>query len=52
MVAQHQPVAIDGLWGLTFGTESTGGTGTLLFSAGPDNQADGLLGSINPVAQG
>lgn len=49
---QQRPIAIDGLWGLLFGTASTGGTGTLLFSAGPNNQADGLLGSINPVAAG
>jgi uncharacterized protein (TIGR03118 family) len=49
---QHQPITIDGLWGLRFGTANTGGTGTLLFSAGPNGQADGLLGSVNPVAQG
>jgi len=52
LTEQQQPIAIDGLWGLLFGTASTGGTGTLLFSAGPNNQADGLLGSINPVAAG
>ncbi|MBV9449223.1 MAG: TIGR03118 family protein [Streptosporangiaceae bacterium] len=46
---QHKPVSIDGLWGLAFGTASTGGTNTLLFSSGPDNQNDGLLGSINPA---
>jgi uncharacterized protein (TIGR03118 family) len=49
---QHQPLTISGLWGLRFGTATDGGPGTLLFSAGPDNQADGLLGSINPVAHG
>ena len=49
---QQRPITIDGLWGLKFGTASTGGTGTLLFSAGLVNQVDGLLGSINPVAQG
>jgi uncharacterized protein (TIGR03118 family) len=43
------PIAIDGLWALKFGTASTGGTGTLLFSAGPNNQADGLIGSLNPA---
>ncbi len=47
---QHKPISIDGLWGLTFGTASTGGTNTLLFSSGPDNQTDGLLGSINPAS--
>lgn len=42
------PIAIDGLWGLTFGTASTGGTGTLLFSAGINHEMDGLFGAINP----
>jgi uncharacterized protein (TIGR03118 family) len=44
----HQPITIDGLWALQFGTATTGGTGTLLFSAGPNGEADGLLGSLNP----
>jgi uncharacterized protein (TIGR03118 family) len=47
--ADHQPIQIDGLWGLKFGTASTGGTGTLLFSSGPNGEADGLVGAINPV---
>jgi uncharacterized protein (TIGR03118 family) len=46
---KHQPIQIDGLWGLIFGTATTGGTGTLLFSAGINDEADGLVGSINPV---
>jgi uncharacterized protein (TIGR03118 family) len=44
-----KPLTIDGLWGLTVGTASTGGTGTLLFSAGIDDEQDGLLGAINPT---
>ena len=44
----HQAVTIDGLWALQFGTATTGGTGTLLFSAGPDGEAHGLLGALNP----
>jgi uncharacterized protein (TIGR03118 family) len=47
---QHQLVHIDGLWGLKFGTASTGGTGTLLFSAGLNDENDGLIGSLNPVS--
>ncbi len=43
-------ITIDGLWALTFGTASTGGTGTLLFSAGINGEKDGLLGSINPLS--
>jgi uncharacterized protein (TIGR03118 family) len=47
---QAKPITIDGLWGLDFGTASTGGTGTLLFSAGPNGQANGLIGSLNPAS--
>lgn len=46
---QGKPISIDGLWGLDFGTATTGGTNTLLFSSGPDSEADGLIGSINPA---
>jgi uncharacterized protein (TIGR03118 family) len=50
LLSKHfRPIRIDGLWALTFGTASTGGTGTLLFSAGIDNEMHGLVGSINPV---
>lgn len=44
----HKPIRIGGLWALQFGTAATGGTGTLLFSAGPNDEADGLLGALNP----
>jgi uncharacterized protein (TIGR03118 family) len=43
----HHSITIQGLWGLKFGTAATGGTNTLLFSAGIHDEADGLLGSIN-----
>jgi uncharacterized protein (TIGR03118 family) len=46
---QHQPIQIDHLWALKFGTATTGGTGTLLFSAGINDEVDGLVGAINPV---
>ena len=46
---QRQPIQIDDLWALHFGTAATGGTGTLLFSAGINDEKDGLVGSINPV---
>ncbi len=48
--AQHQPISIDGLWGLGFGTASMAGTGTLIFSAGPNGEQNGLIGSINPAS--
>jgi uncharacterized protein (TIGR03118 family) len=46
---QGQPVQIDDLWGLRFGTDTTGGEHTLLFSAGINDEKDGLVGSINHV---
>lgn len=46
---QRKPVQIDDLWALKFGTASTGGIGTLLFSAGINDEKDGLVGAINPV---
>ncbi len=46
---KRQPIQIDDLWALTFGTATTGGTGTLLFSAGINDEKDGLVGSINAV---
>jgi uncharacterized protein (TIGR03118 family) len=48
MNAHNKPITIQDLWGLKVGTSSTGGTQTVLFSAGIHNQNDGLLGSINP----
>jgi uncharacterized protein (TIGR03118 family) len=46
---QGKPIQIDDLWALKFGNAHTGGTGTLLFSAGINDEKDGLVGSINPV---
>jgi uncharacterized protein (TIGR03118 family) len=43
-----RPIAIDGLWALLRGTASTGGTGAVWFSAGPNEEADGLVGQIRP----
>lgn len=40
------PIQISGLWGLRFGNGVTGGPETLLFSAGLDHEAHGLLGAI------
>ncbi len=40
-------LAIDGLWGLAFGNGAAAGpTNTLLFTAGPNDEADGLFGSL------
>ena len=43
------PIQIDDLWALKFGTQATGGTNTLLFSAGINDEKDGLVGAINAV---
>jgi uncharacterized protein (TIGR03118 family) len=43
----HQPIAIDGLWGIGFGNGANAGpTNTLFFAAGPNDEEDGLFGSI------
>jgi uncharacterized protein (TIGR03118 family) len=39
-------ITIDGLWGLQFGNGVAGDPMALLFSAGPNGEADGLLGSL------
>ena len=43
------PIQIDDLWALKFGTQATGGTNTLLFSAGINDEKDGLVGAVNAV---
>jgi uncharacterized protein (TIGR03118 family) len=41
------PIAIDGLWALTFGNGATAGsTNTLFFTAGPGDEEHGLFGSL------
>jgi len=42
---------IDGLWALGFGNGANSGPGnTLFFTAGPDNETNGLFGTLTPVA--
>jgi len=44
------PIAIDGLWGLTFGNGGKAGVPeALYFTAGLNGEADGLFGSIVPT---
>jgi uncharacterized protein (TIGR03118 family) len=41
---------IDGLWSLTFGNDATAGlANTMFFTAGINNETDGLFGTITPV---
>ena len=43
-------VFIDGIWSLTFGNNGTAGPSTtLFFTAGPNNETDGLFGTLTPV---
>lgn len=44
------PIAVDGLWALLPGTAASGGVGTLWFSAGPDDESNGLVGQLIPVS--
>jgi uncharacterized protein (TIGR03118 family) len=47
---RHQhAIAIDGLWGLRFGNGVAGSIHTLLFTAGPDDEAHGLFGAIHHI---
>ena len=42
---------IDGLWALRFGNDNAAGPATtLFFTAGPDNETNGLLGTLTPIA--
>jgi uncharacterized protein (TIGR03118 family) len=48
--ATGAPITIPGLWGLQFGNGvSAGDKTTLFFSAGPDDEAHGLFGSLTPA---
>jgi uncharacterized protein (TIGR03118 family) len=43
-------VTIDGLWSLTFGNDANAGpANTLFFTAGINNEADGLFGTLTPT---
>lgn len=44
-----QAIVIDGLWTMKFGNGGNGGSAnTLYFTAGPNEEADGLFGSLDP----
>ena len=43
-----KPLAIDGLWGLIVGDSVAGGVDSVWFSAGPDDESHGLLGTLRP----
>lgn len=50
--ANNRPITIDGLWGLDFGNDANAGPSTtLFFTAGLNDEADGLFGSLVSVAR-
>ena len=50
--AHRLKVSIDGLWSLQFGHggANNGSTSTLFFTAGPNDETDGLFGSITLIS--
>ena len=42
---------IDGLWGLDFGNGSSAPSNSLIFTAGPIGESQGLLGTLTPVPE-
>jgi uncharacterized protein (TIGR03118 family) len=52
VAAGGQPIVIDGLWGIGFGsgTANSGPLNTLFFAAGPNGESNGLFGSLTPVS--
>ena len=48
--ANNRAITIDGLWGLLVGNGGNGGdVDKVYFTAGPNDEADGLFGSIAPI---
>ena len=48
----ERPIVINGLWALAFGNGGRGGRPeTLYFTAGPNDESDGLFGSLDPVPE-
>jgi uncharacterized protein (TIGR03118 family) len=50
--SDHKPITIDGLWSLQFGhgAANNGPLNTLFFTAGPNDENDGLFGSITAAS--
>ena len=44
-----KPVVIEGLWTLTLGGGAKSSSDTLFFTAGPNDESDGLFGTITPA---
>jgi len=49
--ADGSTISVNGLWALAFGNGGASGPGsTLFFTAGPDNETNGLFGALAPVS--
>ena len=46
-----KPLVIDGLWTLTLGGGRNSSSDTLYFTAGPNDESDGLFGTITPTSK-
>jgi uncharacterized protein (TIGR03118 family) len=46
-----RPIVIDGLWTLTLGGGRNSSSNTLYFTAGPNDETNGLFGTITPAAE-
>jgi uncharacterized protein (TIGR03118 family) len=45
-----KPIVIDGLWTLTLGGGRNSNSDTLYFTAGPNDETNGLFGTVTPVS--
>ena len=44
-----KPIVIDGLWALSVGNDGSGGSSQkVYFTAGPNDESDGLFGALSP----
>ena len=48
---RDKPLVIDRLWTLTLGGGLNSSSDTLYFTAGPNDEKDGLFGTITPVSK-
>ena len=50
-LANHHPLVIDGLWGISFGkgNAANGSTATLFFASGPEDETEGQFGTVTAV---
>ena len=47
----HRPIVIENLWALRVGNTNLGGVDSIVFSAGPNDEQHGLIGTLSPANQ-